>query len=172
LGNGVARWQRLLNDLPRALPLCSSTCTVGLPRVPSCFGSVGHLVVSCQSAPPPMAFGKTIPVPEASDAKVGCCGYFRVSPFDFAFSMRFLIQFLLLCFPLICSGSSSYNLFCLFVTVFHFRRTRTNTQRLEHKKSYCPRDIQIMHARLSIVWRTCTLGNATQVEVLQRQILV
>jgi hypothetical protein len=42
-----------------------------------------------------LLFGKTIPVPEAGDAKVGCCGYFPVSPFDFAFSMRFLVQFFL-----------------------------------------------------------------------------
>jgi hypothetical protein len=95
------RRQRLLIDLPRAPPLCSSTCIVGLPHVPSCSDGVGPLAVSCRSAPPPTAFGKTIPVSEARDAKVGCCGYFRVSPFDFTFSMRFLVQFLLLCFPLI-----------------------------------------------------------------------
>jgi hypothetical protein len=90
---------------PHRSPSCSAALFQHLHRrSPSCsfmFHGVGHLAVSCQSAPPPMAFGKTIPVPEGGDAKVGCCGYFRVSPFDFAFSMRFLVQFLLLCFPLI-----------------------------------------------------------------------
>jgi hypothetical protein len=37
----VVRRQRLLIVLPRAPPLCSSTCTVDLPRVPSCFMALG-----------------------------------------------------------------------------------------------------------------------------------